>query len=97
MHSAYLQPHQHLQQEQNYVFNFFFSILDELATKPTRKLQQVLTKGLQAGDIRFRDALDLIMMVGSEEWKKVFNEPYKNFKPSEQDDSSGLTDDNMPF
>jgi len=90
--------------EQDYVFKYCFYFIDDLADKPPQNIVRIITNGLKKGDIRFHDAMDSLMFLGSDDWKKPFKEVYEEFKESEPSEEevrdpflSELDDDEIPF
>jgi uncharacterized protein (TIGR02391 family) len=78
---------------QDYVFQFFFLHLDSLADKPSWLLQNVLIKGLKAGDSRFKKAIDSSDPFGEQPWSKELRESLAAFEPTE----SSASDAEDPF
>lgn len=83
--------------QQNYTFRYFFECLPNLLSKPTRRLQLVILKGLNSGDKRFYDAISYRIMVGPEEWRKVFSEAYNKFKEKPLRDEEETPEEDIPF
>ncbi|WP_337288988.1 TIGR02391 family protein [Candidatus Methylomirabilis sp.] len=76
-------------EEQDYVFNFFFSSLDLLAEKPTPGLTLALFNGLKSGDERFLRAINSGGLWNDEKWSPKLKEAIENFelKPVVPEDS----------
>jgi uncharacterized protein (TIGR02391 family) len=63
--------------EQDYVFRFFQQVLDDLADSPSRRLKNIITNGLKAGDVRFKD-----MVVNSFCLSRAWTDPFKELLES---------------
>lgn len=67
-------------EEQDYVFTFFFSSLDLLAEKPTPGLTRALFNGLKSGDERFFHAINSGSLWNDEKWSPMLKEAFEHFK-----------------
>lgn len=87
------------QQEEDYVFHFFFHYLDHLADEPGSALEAALQRKLKAGDGRFKQALDSSWLWRDGKWSEATAKEIKSFKESSYDafEPPGLEDDDLPF
>jgi uncharacterized protein (TIGR02391 family) len=93
--------HSSSREDQDYVFQFFFSALALLADKPSWYLQNALIKGLKAGDSRFKRAITNNDPFDEQPWSKELREALTAFKPIEPsasiDDDYINDGDDVPF
>ena len=81
--------------EQDYAYQFFFTCIDDLADKPTRRLENILIKGLQAGDDRFSNALNFSLLWADEKWSPELTQAVDKFQTAES--TPDLTDVDVLF
>jgi uncharacterized protein (TIGR02391 family) len=75
-------------QNQDYVFNYFFWTLQKLVNPPSGRMVDIINNGLKAGNKKFHTAL----LFTDEDWMKPFKEAYDNFQETEP-----VCDDDIPF
>jgi uncharacterized protein (TIGR02391 family) len=76
---------------QDYLFEYFFDDLGDVADGPGGLFEVKVIEGLRSGDKRFRDAIGNFSPWPIEEWSPGTREALKEFKPSE------FVDDDIPF
>jgi hypothetical protein len=85
---------------QDYVFQYFIRSASEVFEKPSFSLVQAVNKGLKAGDVRFKEAVEYWKIEddfgGSSEgqWVKPFHDAFSSFQETELTLSD---DDDIPF
>jgi uncharacterized protein (TIGR02391 family) len=75
-------------QNQDYVFNYFFGTLQKLVNPPSGRIVNIINNGLKSGNEKFYGAL----LFTDEDWMKPFKEAYDNFQETEP-----VCDDKVPF
>jgi hypothetical protein len=75
-------------QNQDYVFNYFFEVLKKLVNPPSGRIVNIINNGLKSGNEKFHTAL----LFTDEDWMKPFKEAYDNFQETEP-----VCDDKIPF
>ena len=75
-------------QNQDYVFNYFFWTLQKLVNPPSDRIVNIINNGLKSGNEKFYGAL----IFTDENWMKPFKEAYDNFQKTEP-----VCDDEIPF
>jgi uncharacterized protein (TIGR02391 family) len=84
---------------QDYVFQFFFNYLDNLH-KHSKHYENILIKGLKAGDSRFKEAIEGLFPISGEYlWSKQFEEAIEAFEHAEPVlmDGEPMDDDDVPL
>ena len=75
-------------QNQDYVFNYFFGALQKLVNPPSGRIVNIINNGLKSGNEKFHFAL----LFTDENWMKPFKEAYDNFKETQP-----ACDNEIPF
>jgi hypothetical protein len=81
-------------ESQDYILTFFFGYLDRLADKPPIDLEGILIESLEAGDIRFKRAMDSSRLWGNKLWDEDVRKAKESFQPAEPTPEE---DDDVPF
>ena len=76
---------------QNYLFQYCFPYLEDLTEQPSSSLKALMVKELEAGDTRFRDAVDMGFIWGMADWGPTVEKAYKAFTAAE------AVPDDIPF
>ena len=79
-------------ESQDYVLKFYFNYLEELAEEPPPGLQRVLADRLEAGDVRFKEELEL-SSYSRWKWNDRVTKALELFQPAEPVPE----DDDLPF
>jgi uncharacterized protein (TIGR02391 family) len=82
-------------QAQDYVFEYIFAYLSLVADEPSWELKYAMRNGLNAGDVRFRDAIVYAPPPWEQEaWGKIIQDAMKTFQSSQDGPPQ---DDDIPF
>lgn len=89
-------------QQQAYVFRYFLKHAEDSFSAPPHNLIEALNRGLEAGDVRFKEVVDLWQIDDMMElrepdnpWRKPFEEALANFTPATTE--AEITDEDIPF
>lgn len=87
------------QEEEDYVLEFFFNSLDDLADEPGFALQATLRRKLKAGNGRFKQALDKAWLWRDAKWSETTAKEINNYRESDYDafEPPTLDEDDLPF
>lgn len=87
--------------EQDFVFQYFVRHIDDCFDAPPPALTWAVKQGLNAGDVRFKAAVEGWRFSNDGErepehaWRKVFTDALASFTPKAE--AAELTDDDIPF
>jgi uncharacterized protein (TIGR02391 family) len=81
-------------EEQDYVLQFFFRHLADVAAKPGASLQNFVVARLKAGDQRYYNSVNAAFMWLDDEWGEKVKDALENFQPSQPVPED---DDDVPF
>lgn len=85
-------------ERENYVINFFFRHLDDLADAPPIYLARHIRERLEEGDTRYKEALSYYEFMDTEAWITPFKKQLDEFKASELPaPPSDFDGDDIPF
>ncbi len=85
-------------QRSDYVFQFFFRHLENLAGKQNQRLRRILVNGMQSGDKRFHDiVLGIFDDEPDPDWGEKVIEAANGFQEKSQDSPFDVDDDDLPF
>jgi len=91
-------------EEQDYVFHYFLSYADKCFDAPSPYLTWVMREGLETGDLRFKEAVEMwgyenifedVEPKPDHPWRKPFVEALANFTPAPE--AVEISDDDVPF
>lgn len=79
-------------ESQDYALMYCFGALDRVADKPPASLQTILAERLEAGDTRFKEALDASSLWFDGEWDERVKKAIESFQPR-----GIVPDEDIPF
>jgi uncharacterized protein (TIGR02391 family) len=81
--------------EQDYVFKYLLFAMDSLTDTPPKYLEELLIKGITAGDVRFFEAVNRWYLWEDEKWSSELKTALERFQEAEP--TPEYSDEDIPF